>query len=136
MRFVLASFVCLSAFAASPARLLDPVPIRFERGSGPVRWGAHGFGYALSFTDQSTIFRLDDRAIQLSFPGSNASARFEATGRASAATNYFIGNRSLSVPGYRRLRHVGVYPGIDVVYYGNGRQMEYDFGSMPGEDRL
>src|SRR5262249_14543859 len=27
-----------------------------------------------------------------------------------------------------------VYPGIDVTYYGNGRQLEYDFNVAPGSD--
>jgi hypothetical protein len=44
------------------------------------------------------------------------------------------------VPNYRKVRVSGVYPGIDLVYYGDGRKLEYDFvvrvGANPGNIRL
>lgn len=50
--------------------------------------------------------------------------------------NYFIGNNPsrwhTGVPTYARVRYAGVYPGIDLVYYGNQRQLEYDFVVAPG----
>jgi hypothetical protein len=52
--------------------------------------------------------------------------------------NYFIGNdRSkwrTNVPTYGKVRYRNVYPGIDLVYYGNHRQLEYDFAVSPGAD--
>jgi hypothetical protein len=39
-----------------------------------------------------------------------------------------------NVPTYSRLRYAGVYPGIDAVYYGNQRQLEYDFVVAPHAD--
>lgn len=45
--------------------------------------------------------------------------------------NYFIGNDPrqwhTNVPTYARVRYKNIYPGIDLVYYGNPRQLEYDF---------
>ena len=38
------------------------------------------------------------------------------------------------VPNYRRVRYHNVYPGIDVVYYGNPRELEFDFVVAPGAD--
>ena len=35
---------------------------------------------------------------------------------------------------YGRVRYQAVYPGIDLVYYGNGRQLEYDLVVAPGAD--
>ncbi|MGH9139590.1 MAG: hypothetical protein ACRD2I_00460, partial [Vicinamibacterales bacterium] len=32
---------------------------------------------------------------------------------------------------YRRVRDAGVYPGIDLIYYGNDRQLEFDFAVAP-----
>lgn len=35
---------------------------------------------------------------------------------------------------YARVRYAGVYPGVDLIYYGNGRQLEYDFIVAPGAE--
>src|SRR5262249_34003575 len=35
---------------------------------------------------------------------------------------------------YGRVEYADVYPGIDLVYYGNQRQLEYDFVVHPGAD--
>jgi hypothetical protein len=52
--------------------------------------------------------------------------------------NYFIGRDPAkwhtNVPTYARVRYRNVYPGIDLVYYGNHRQLEYDFALAPGAD--
>jgi hypothetical protein len=53
--------------------------------------------------------------------------------------NYFIGNDPkkwrTNVPTYAKVKYQGVYPGIDLVYYGNqGGQLEYDFVVAPGAD--
>jgi len=52
--------------------------------------------------------------------------------------NYFIGRDPAkwrtNVPTYSRVRYRNVYPGIDLVYYGNHRQLEYDFALAPGAD--
>lgn len=52
--------------------------------------------------------------------------------------NYFIGNDPskwlTNVPTYSRVRYKNIYPGIDLVYYGNNRQVEYDFEAAPGAD--
>ncbi|PYN13738.1 MAG: hypothetical protein DME05_17700, partial [Candidatus Rokuibacteriota bacterium] len=38
------------------------------------------------------------------------------------------------MPTYARVRYEDLYPGIDLVYYGNQRQLEYDFVVRPGAD--
>jgi hypothetical protein len=52
--------------------------------------------------------------------------------------NYFIGNDPsqwrTNIPTYGRVRYKNVYPGIDLVYYGNQRQVEYDFVVAGGAD--
>ena len=53
-------------------------------------------------------------------------------------SNYFIGNDPdkwySDIPSYGRVQSRDVYPGIDLVYYGNQRQLEYDFVVAPGAD--
>ncbi len=52
--------------------------------------------------------------------------------------NYFVGNDSkkwhAGVPTYGKVSYTGVYPGIDLVFYGNQSQLEYDFVVAPGAD--
>src|SRR5207247_7788629 len=52
--------------------------------------------------------------------------------------NYFIGRDPekwrTNVPTYARVHYREVYPGIDLVYYGSQRQLEYDFVLAPGTD--
>jgi hypothetical protein len=51
-------------------------------------------------------------------------------------SNYLIGNDSskwhTNVPTYGKVKYSGVYPGVDLVYYGNQQQLEYDFIVAPG----
>jgi hypothetical protein len=52
--------------------------------------------------------------------------------------NYFIGKDPskwrTNMPTYAKVHYREVYPGIDLVYYGNQRQLEYDFVVAPGAD--
>lgn len=70
----------------------------------------------------------------------NADPAAKVTGMDELAgtSNYFIGNdpkrwRS-GVPTYGKVKYEGIYSGIDLVYYGNQRQLEYDFIVAPGAD--
>jgi hypothetical protein len=52
--------------------------------------------------------------------------------------NYLIGNDPAQwhtgVPTFSKVRYRNVYWGVDLVYYGNQRQLEYDFLVAPGAD--
>lgn len=70
-------------------------------------------------------------AISMKLVGANPKAQMEGLDRLPGISNYFIGNdpakwRS-NVPHYGKVRYRGVYPGIDLVYYGNPLRMEFDF---------
>jgi len=56
----------------------------------------------------------------------------------STKVNYFIGQDPnkwrRNVPTYGKIRYRNVYPGIDLVYYGNNHRVEYDFDLAPGAD--
>jgi hypothetical protein len=53
-------------------------------------------------------------------------------------SNYFIGrspaNWHSNIPNYGRVGFKQVYPGIDLTYYGSGRQLEHDFAVAAGAD--
>jgi len=52
--------------------------------------------------------------------------------------NYFIGSDPAkwrtSIPTYAKVRYSGIYPGIDLVYYGNPSALEFDFLVAPHSD--
>jgi hypothetical protein len=71
--------------------------------------------------------------------GANARAAVMGAEELPGKSNYFIGkdpkNWRTSITNYAKVRYQGVYPGVDLVYYGNqGGQLEYDFVVAPGAD--
>jgi hypothetical protein len=68
----------------------------------------------------------------------NANARVTGLDELAGKSNYFIGNDPAkwrtNVPTYSKVRYEAIYSGIDLVYYGNQRQLEYDFIVAPGAD--
>jgi hypothetical protein len=70
----------------------------------------------------------------------NATQPAEPTGmnKLPGKVNYFIGNDPskwhANIPTYAKVCYKNVYPGIDLVYYGNQGQLEYDFVVSPGAD--
>ena len=139
MRLLLGlGLVTAGALAASPRTgqanaLLRSLPLRFEQ-DARNRWTSHGPGYALLFDRRATYFQLGRNTLRLDFEGSNAAAKFEPLQPQQAPTNYFVGRQYRSKQGFSRLRRSGLYPGIDLVYYGSGDRLEYDFNLAPGAD--
>ena len=76
--------------------------------------------------------------IKASFVGANSNLQLVGVDIMEYKCNYFIGNDpnkwQTDVPNYSALLYEQVYDGIDLKYYGNGRQMEYDFIVSPGAD--
>ena len=76
--------------------------------------------------------------LRMKFLGANPNVRLEGFEPLPGRSNYFVGNdRSkwrTNVRHYAKVRYEQVYPGIDVVYYGDGKRLEHDFIVMPGAD--
>jgi len=74
----------------------------------------------------------------LQWIGARRNAPITGRERLPGLSNYIIGNNPAQwrtgVPQYRQVRYSGIYRGIDVVYYGNQRQLEYDVVLSPGVD--
>jgi hypothetical protein len=70
--------------------------------------------------------------------GANGESDVSAVEPLEGKANYLVGNDPskwrTGVPLYAKVRARDVYPGIDVVYYGNGEQLEHDFVVAPGAD--
>jgi len=77
--------------------------------------------------------------LRLQLLGANSQPKVSGFEELPGRSNYFIGNDPkkwrTNIPTYARVRYAGVYPGVDLVYYGNqDGQLEYDFVVAPGAD--
>jgi hypothetical protein len=137
--FALAALSAIPAAGAdniSPVRrALELAPIRFER-SAPSEFFARGLNYRLALSPRGAVLALPDHQVRLSLVGASSSATIDGEQPLTARVNYFHGSdRSkwrTGVPNFGRVRCAGVYPGVDVIYYGNGHHLEYDFVVQPG----
>ena len=125
------------------------LPLSFEANQGqaaaPVKFIAHGQGYALFLTDNEAVMELGkpgqgnvSATVRMKLAGANRQPRISGAAQMPGKMNYFIGNDSkqwkTDVPTYGQVKYEAVYPGIDLVYYGNQQQLEYDFTLAPGAD--
>jgi hypothetical protein len=76
--------------------------------------------------------------VRLKLVGSSSRAKPVGFEELPGKSNYFIGSDPsrwrTNVPLYGKVRYRQVYPGIDLVYYGNQGQLEYDWIVAPGAD--
>jgi hypothetical protein len=136
---------CLGA-ATTPAErqaatLLGRLPLRFEANQGQlnpeVKFAAHSGAYTLRLTSRGTSVSLDGRTVAMAFVGARRAPRIDGLEPVATRTDYYVGSRDrwrAGVPTFSRVRYSGIYPGVDVVYYGNRSQLEYDFVLAPGAD--
>jgi hypothetical protein len=103
-----------------------------------VQYAARADGYTLLLTRQGPVLSLSDgRRIDIALTASNHAAKIEALNPLALRTDSFLGRREnwqTQIPSYARVRYQSVYPGIDVIYYGNQNQLEFDFVLQPGAD--
>ena len=133
------------------------LPLSFEENQGQidnhVKFLSHGPGYDLFLTSTDAVLRVQkprasqtDRSkqpageaekvregtvLRLKMLGANATPQVEGQEELPGRVNYFIGNNPekwrRNIRTYKRAYFKDIYPGIDVVYYGSQRELEYDF---------
>ncbi|MGH9190093.1 MAG: hypothetical protein ACRD0Q_08690, partial [Acidimicrobiales bacterium] len=134
-------------------RFGDPfagVPLSFEPNVGQVddavRFLSRGPDFDLFLTPSEAVVRLagsaGDPASVLRMRPVGAGANPAATmtpGRSLPGTSHYMRAGTLeasstAVPTFADVRYADVYPGIDLVFHGNGRRLEHDFVVAPGVD--
>jgi len=89
------------------------------------------------FTDHEPD-SIETIMIKADFVGANPNPRMVSEEMLEYKCNYFLGNDPskwrTDVPNYSAIVYEDIYPSIDLKYYGNGKQMEYDFIVSPGAD--
>jgi len=133
-----------AAASASYSRL----PLAFEANGGRseerVKFLARGSGYSIFLTPNSSVLSLSrgkDKApavLRTTLVGARSNPSVAGEAKLPGVVNAYKGNRpeewKTGIPTYRRVRYESVYPGVDLVYYGRQRQLEYDFVVAPGAD--
>ena len=138
------------------------LPLSFEANRGQtdpaVKFLSRGPGYSLFLTSTEAVLQLRvDESVNAGSPrvaaglrhppsavlrmklvGATAEPQVEGASELPGRVNYLIGNDPrkwrTEVQTYGRVRYREVYPGVDVVYYGHQRQLEYDFIVAAGAD--
>jgi Beta-propeller repeat len=76
--------------------------------------------------------------LRMKLAGGSSEASVAGLNELPGTTNYFIGNDPgkwrTGIRRYAGVKYSNVYPGVDLVYYGNGKQLEFDFVVAPGAD--
>jgi hypothetical protein len=127
-----------------------------------VKFLARGAGYGLFLTADEAVLELRHAAhsspfsvlstqssvpgsqsaassvIRMRLEGANSSARISGASPLPGKSSYFIGNDPAKwhrdIPQFGRVQYEAVYPGVDLVYYGDQGQLEYDFRVAPAAD--
>lgn len=156
------SIACAVAFAALGVRgaenpnvravavsKIAGAPLYFEKNAGqiesPALFVARGTESSVLLSPneaQILVSKNSDavtapRSIHLQLVGANPSAKISGGDAFSAKANYIIGNEPSQwhsgIPLFSNVRVDEVYPGVQVIYYGNqSAQLEYDFLLQPG----
>ena len=141
----------LSCFPAWPEEVpavqardaLARIPRSFEanRGQAPaeVNYLFRGASHSVYLTaTEVAIVSPRARGLRMKLVGSNRHAKMEPLDPLPGRTSYFIGSDPSKwrndVPNYARVALRGVYPGIDLIFYANQRDLEYDLVVAPGAD--
>ncbi|HXL26349.1 MAG TPA: SBBP repeat-containing protein, partial [Chthoniobacterales bacterium] len=142
--------------------LFSSQPLHFEQNRGqaesPARFLARGVNYnflispieaqlILHKTVESPVpvSREPDgrpasppRTLRMQFIGANPEASLCGHAEMPGKINYLVGNDPsqwrVGIPTYARIHAEELYPGINLVYYGNQQQLEYDLIVSPGAD--
>lgn len=129
------------SISAHPAAGL---PFAFEpnrgQSDGRVLFLSRNPGYSLFLTAHGAVVGLNGAAQPLTFTWRGANAKPQAQGMAAlpGKHHYLRGNDPTrwqrDIPTYAKVRYRDLYPGIDLIYYGQQQGLEYDLVVAPGAD--
>jgi uncharacterized protein (TIGR03437 family) len=134
---VLAALVPAAAVAS-----WGSLPLHFEANRGQaapdVRFLARGPGFSLRLASGRADFAAGNSVVTMRLIGARSQADATGENLLPGKSNYFTGSDPASwktaIPLFERVRFDSVYRGIDIVYYGAGGMLEYDFIVQPGAD--
>lgn len=138
-----------AATQAGDEAALSRLPLQFEANEGQAdaeaRFVAHGSGYNVFLTPREATLALSPSrpgqppaVVSLQFVGAAAEPPLVGEARLPGVVNYYLGRDPsrwhTGIPTYRQVRYRELYPGIDLLFFGTGGQLEHDFVIAPGAD--
>jgi uncharacterized repeat protein (TIGR01451 family) len=106
--------------------------------AGDVTFAASGWGSTTRLRKDGIAVRDHGGLVAMNFLGANPNPEIEGLMPQSGHINYLLGNDTskwrTNVTNYSRVRYAALYPGIDLIYYGTQRQLEYDLIVAPYAD--
>src|ERR1039458_9246180 len=132
-------FAQAAALAAGPGR--DSVPVFFmaNQGQAPaaVRFMTKSPGITAWFVDHAVVLRAAGGTVRMCFEGAGTSAALEGQEPLAGKANFLTGDADawrLGVPLFGKVSYRNLYPGIDMVFGGGGRDLKSEFLVAPGAD--
>ena len=138
-----------NAFAKAKASP-EYIPLTFEKNVGQtdshVRFLSRSGNYRVYLTGNASVLEVAgksssknkyDAVLRTTLAGSRSATQVEGIELQSSTSNYLVGppqSWKTRVPNYKEIKYEGVYPGVDLKYYGRGHQLEYDFDVAPNSN--
>ena len=133
------------------------LPLGFEANRGQtnpsVKFLSRGPGYTLFLTPREAVLmstsdpqdstqgadETQRRAVlRMKLLGATLQPQLSGVDRLPGKMHYFLGSGdekgTTNIPTFAKVRYRRVYPGIDLIFYGSGEQLEFDFVLAPGAD--
>ena len=112
--------------------------LRLSHGSTAGTKSVKGASRLAARTHGKPNITVETSVLRMHFDGANPVAKIAGAKLQSGKTNYFIGNDPkkwhTDIPSYEAVRYHGIYPGVDLLFYGREQRLEYDFVVAPGAD--
>lgn len=114
-------------------------PLTFEPNQGQTDARVAYLAHNVFFTSQGAVLNLPVHGGHLAVRMNFAAAPAEITGerRLPGHSNYLVGDRAhwhTGIAQFARVRYRQVSSGADFIFYGTGRNLEYDIVLAPGAD--
>lgn len=136
----------------------DRLPLSFEpnrgQASSRVRFLSRGPGYSYLLLDRELVFQFQsgeflkgpespeamrkNSVLRMQLVDGNPHTGIHGENQLRSKSHYLRGTDprqwQVNVPTFSRVRYQQVYPGVDLIFYGNGRRLEFDFWIDSGVD--
>ncbi|HEV3333760.1 MAG TPA: DUF4082 domain-containing protein [Bryobacteraceae bacterium] len=135
----IAALTAVAARAVTPGN--DKVPMFFVGNQGQASPEVRFMGKApwlnAFFLRGEVRFALTDASVRMRFEGGDPRCEPQGIQPLPGKANFLLGTEDrwrLGVPTYASIAYRSLYPGIDMVYGGNGRELKSEYVVAPGAD--